>query len=100
MIFWNAVTYMDDAIRSVLDQTHRSLELLLCDDGSTDASTALARDWARRDTRVRYVDHVGHAHRGTVRRGTWGSRRRRGSSWPFSTPTTSGYRIISPVRWR
>jgi SAM-dependent methyltransferase len=65
MIFWNAVTYMDDAIRSVLDQTHRSLELLLCDDGSTDASTALARDWARRDTRVRYVDHVGHAHRGT-----------------------------------
>jgi glycosyltransferase involved in cell wall biosynthesis len=66
MIFWNAPqAFLDEAIRSVLAQTYRPLELLLCDDGSDDASTALARHWAGLDPdRVRYVEHVGHAHRG------------------------------------
>ena len=66
MIFWNAPrTFLDEAIRSVLAQTYEPLELLLCDDGSDDASTALARHWAGLDpARVRYVEHDGHAHRG------------------------------------
>ena len=39
---------------------------MLCDDGSTDASTALALEWADREpSRVRYLQHPGHAHRGT-----------------------------------
>ncbi len=65
MIFWNAATFMDEAVRSVVSQTHEEVELLLCDDGSTDASTAMAQDWAARlPTRIRYVQHEGHAHRG------------------------------------
>lgn len=67
MIFWNAPpTFMDEAIRSVLAQTYAPLELLLCDDGSDDASTALARRWAALEPeRVRYLEHDGHAHCGT-----------------------------------
>lgn len=66
MIFWNASRYMEEAIRSVLDQTHSPIELLLCDDGSTDASTALAQEWVRREpSTVRYVEHEAHTHRGT-----------------------------------
>src|SRR4051794_9485055 len=66
MIFWNAPQdFMDEAIRSVLGQTYGRVELLLCDDGSDDVSTALARDWARLEpARVRYLEHEGHAHRG------------------------------------
>ncbi|SEQ05546.1 glycosyltransferase [Microlunatus flavus] len=65
MIFRDAERFFDAAIDSVLAQTHPALELLLCDDGSTDASTATARRRADAEpARVRYLDHPGHAHRG------------------------------------
>ena len=65
MIFRDAERWFDEAIDSVLAQTHPSLELLLCDDGSTDTSTATARRRAAEDpARVSYLEHPGHAHRG------------------------------------
>jgi len=41
--FYNAESTLLDAVRSVFAQTHKSWELLLIDDGSTDQSLALAR---------------------------------------------------------
>lgn len=65
MIFYDAEEFFDEAISSVVSQTHPSWELLLCDDGSSDASSAMAHDWAyRHPDRVRYLEHPGHAHRG------------------------------------
>src|SRR3954451_5800753 len=64
MIFFDAEEFFEEAIASVLAQTHPSIELLLCDDGSTDASTAIARQWARNHPAVRYLEHPGHAHLG------------------------------------
>lgn len=67
MPFRNAPDFLDEAVESVLSQTHGRLELLLCDDGSTDASSEMARRWAARDPeRIRYLEHPGHAHRGTA----------------------------------
>jgi glycosyltransferase involved in cell wall biosynthesis len=43
------------AIRSVLAQTQRELELLVIDNGSTDATIEIAADFARQDPRVRIV---------------------------------------------
>ncbi len=65
MIFRDAAKFFDEAIDSVLGQSHPAVELLLCDDGSSDASTAMARarTVAHAD-RVSYLDHPGHAHRG------------------------------------
>lgn len=65
MIFRDAERWFDEAIDSVLAQTHPALELLLCDDGSTDTSSATARRRAAEEPdRVRYLEHPGHAHRG------------------------------------
>jgi GT2 family glycosyltransferase/SAM-dependent methyltransferase len=64
MIFFDAEEFFEEAIASVLAQTHPSIELLLCDDGSTDGSTAIAREWARNHPAVHYLEHPGHAHRG------------------------------------
>ena len=64
-IFYNADEFFDEAIRSVLAQTYKDFEFLLCDDGSTDGSTAAALDWqAREPGRVRHLEHPGHVNRG------------------------------------
>lgn len=63
-IFRNAEAYLEEAIGSVLSQTH-PVELLLCDDGSSDDSTGIAKRWAAAEpSRVRYLAHPAHAHRG------------------------------------
>jgi hypothetical protein len=43
------------AIRSVLEQDHRDLELVVSDNASTDATEDVCRELARSDPRVRYV---------------------------------------------
>nr|WP_246214907.1 glycosyltransferase [Modestobacter muralis] len=83
MIFRDAVEFFDDAIRSVLAQDH-PVELLLCDDGSGPASTAIARDWAALEPhRVRYLEHPGHGHRGMSATRNLGIRAARGDLVAF-----------------
>ncbi len=47
--------FIDEAVASVLEQTYGDLELVVVDDGSTDATPGLLQAWRRRDTRVRVV---------------------------------------------
>lgn len=63
-IFYEAEAHFREAIDSVLAQDFDDFELLLVDDGSTDSSSAIARDYEKRDARVRYLEHPGHVNRG------------------------------------
>jgi glycosyltransferase involved in cell wall biosynthesis len=51
--------YIRDSIDSVLAQTYASWELLVVDDGSTDASRGIAGEYARRDSRIRVLRQEG-----------------------------------------
>jgi GT2 family glycosyltransferase/SAM-dependent methyltransferase len=65
VIFHNAGSFLEDAILSVCEQSYEHWELLLVDDGSTDASPAIARRYAaQQPARVRYLEHEGHENRG------------------------------------
>jgi GT2 family glycosyltransferase len=65
MPFFDGIRFLPEAIDSVVTQDYPAWELLLVDDGSTDGSSALARDYARdRPDRIRYLEHAGHANRG------------------------------------
>jgi glycosyltransferase involved in cell wall biosynthesis len=65
IIFLNAQAFIEDAIQSVLAQTDRDWELLLVDDGSTDASSAIAQGHAAAaPERIRYLEHPRHQNRG------------------------------------
>jgi glycosyltransferase involved in cell wall biosynthesis len=52
---WNGERFLAEAVESVLSQTLGSIELLLVDDGSTDATAEISRTYARRDQRVRLI---------------------------------------------
>jgi glycosyltransferase involved in cell wall biosynthesis len=43
------------ALQSALDQTEPPFEVLVCDNGSADDTSARMREWERRDARVRYL---------------------------------------------
>lgn len=53
--FYNAEEYLEDAICSVLAQTHQDWELILVDDGSTDSSLAIAQRYAESDNKIKLI---------------------------------------------
>jgi glycosyltransferase involved in cell wall biosynthesis len=78
-IFLDAQTFITDAIESVLAQTYHNWELLLVDDGSSDGSTSIARDYAHRfPDKIRYLEHAGHQNRGKSASRNLGVRTARG----------------------
>jgi glycosyltransferase involved in cell wall biosynthesis len=79
VIFLNAQRFIEEAVESVLAQTHEDWELLLVDDGSTDGSNAVAlRYQAGGHGRVRYLHHPGHANLGMSASRNLGLRSARG----------------------
>jgi len=66
MPFLDAERFIEEAIESVLSQTHDDWELLLIDDGSTDRGSEIARAHASTHPgRIRYLEHENHRNRGT-----------------------------------
>lgn len=52
---FNAAPYVQKAVQSILEQSFKDFELLLLDDGSTDASREIVRALAGQDGRIRLV---------------------------------------------
>lgn len=61
MPVYNADATLDEALTSVLEQSVESWEVVAVDDGSTDESAKVLRNWAQRDARVRpiFAEHGG-----------------------------------------
>jgi teichuronic acid biosynthesis glycosyltransferase TuaG len=52
---YNSGKYIADSIRSVLAQTYSDWELIVVDDGSTDDTAAVVRDFMKHESRVKYI---------------------------------------------
>lgn len=52
MPVYNGEMYLDTAIASVIEQDFHSFEFIIVDDASTDATPAILRRWAGRDSRI------------------------------------------------
>jgi len=57
MPVYNARRYVAEAIRSILTQTFEDFELIIIDDGSTDGSLNILREFAAADDRIVLVSH-------------------------------------------
>ncbi|MFI6453878.1 CDP-glycerol glycerophosphotransferase family protein [Streptosporangium amethystogenes] len=71
VITYNDATRLPRAVRSVLRQSLRNIEVIIADDASTDETEQVARELQRKDARVRYL-------RGEVNSGGCGTPRNRG----------------------
>jgi len=52
---YNAELYIGEAIESVVNQTFRNWELIIINDGSTDATEKIILDFERKDKRIKYL---------------------------------------------
>jgi glycosyltransferase involved in cell wall biosynthesis len=52
---YNGAQIIGPALDALLAQTYRNLEIIICDNASTDGTGAIGRSYAARDSRVRYV---------------------------------------------
>jgi glycosyltransferase involved in cell wall biosynthesis len=66
---FNAGPYLRSAVMSILDQTHRDLELIAIDDGSTDRSLEILEGIRRRDPRLIIVSRENQGLIATLNQG-------------------------------
>lgn len=52
---YNVEAYVDQCIQSLVKQSYENLEIILVDDGSTDASGQICDDWKKKDHRVKVI---------------------------------------------
>jgi glycosyltransferase involved in cell wall biosynthesis len=52
---FNGAQYLEQAVSSVIKQTHEKLECIIVDDGSTDHTHQLCQNLIKRDSRIKYV---------------------------------------------
>ena len=52
---YNVESYLKQCVESILGQTYRDIQVILVDDGSTDASGRICNEFAQRDERVKVL---------------------------------------------
>lgn len=52
---FNTKAYLGDAIESALNQSHENLEIIIVDDGSTDSSLQIAKEYFNSDKRITII---------------------------------------------
>lgn len=66
---YNTANYLAECLDSVLAQTHRNIEVIVVNDGSTDGSLEIMRDYEARDERLRVIDKPNGGYGHSVNRG-------------------------------
>lgn len=52
---YNSELYLDECIKSIINQTYKNIEILLLDDGSTDNSLTICNKYKKEDSRIRII---------------------------------------------
>jgi glycosyltransferase involved in cell wall biosynthesis len=53
---YNTEKYLSRCLNSIIGQTHTNLEIILINDGSTDNSLAIIKEYAAKDARIKIID--------------------------------------------
>ena len=58
ILSYNQDEYIADAIQSVIEQTYNNLEIIISDNGSTDNSKEIIREFLELDSRINFLDYT------------------------------------------
>lgn len=56
MPVYNAEKYLNRSIESVMNQTYKNIEIILVNDGSTDASLTICSNYQKADSRIKLIN--------------------------------------------
>lgn len=59
---YNAELYLNECLDSLVNQTVRDIEIICINDGSTDQSLKILKEYAAKDKRIRVIDQQNHGH--------------------------------------
>ncbi len=90
MPMYNAAAFVAQAIESVLAQRYSEWELLIIDDGSTDASASIAETYVGKDVRIRLFRNPHPVKMPSAPR-NMGLSMQKADTSHFSTATTCGF---------
>jgi glycosyltransferase involved in cell wall biosynthesis len=84
LCFYNEQRFLSEAVESVRAQDYQNWELFLVDDGSSDNSVKIAKEYAAENPdRIFYLEHPGHANKGLSASRNAGIRKVRGAYVAF-----------------
>ena len=66
---YNAEPYLEQCLNSIINQTHKSIEIILLNDGSTDKSLSIMQRYAAQDGRIKIIDKQNQGYGATCNRG-------------------------------
>lgn len=52
---YNVELYLDDCIKTIINQTYKNIEIILVDDGSTDNSAKICDEYEKKDSRIKVI---------------------------------------------
>ena len=83
---YNAGPYLEQCLNSIVAQTHKELEIILLNDGSTDDSLSTMQRYAISDERIKIIDKQNQGYGATCNRG-------------LSEATGAWISIVEPDDW-
>ena len=57
---YNVENYLEECLNSVVNQTYTNIEIIIVNDGSTDNSKKICKDFERKDKRIIFIDDSNH----------------------------------------
>ncbi len=60
---YNYEKYISQTIESVLNQTYTDFEYIIFDDGSTDNSVNIIKEYAKKDKRIKFYTHENNSNK-------------------------------------
>ena len=69
MPVYNAEKYLREAMDSVINQSLRDIQIICVNDGSTDNSLNIIKEYAEKDARIKIIDKENQGYGATVNRG-------------------------------
>jgi len=61
---YNYAQYIEEAIKSVINQTYSDWELIIVDDGSSDNSVEIIKSYCKKDSRIKFFSHENNQNKG------------------------------------